>query len=88
MTSTEILVVFLSTALGIFLLLAIVLVVYLIIIAKRIKAVTEAAQRTVSHFENIASIIGKTAAPAMISRFVMETLQGFMKRRNKDEKEK
>lgn len=85
MTAAEILVIFLSTALALFLILAIVLVAYLIVVAKKIKSVAETAERTVGHFENIAAVIGKAAAPAMVSRFVMDTLQSFMKGRNKKE---
>ncbi len=85
MTAAEILVIFLSVALGVFLVLGIILVVFLIIVVKKIKSVAETAERTASHFEGIAALIGKAAAPAVVSRFVMDTLQGFMKRRNKDE---
>lgn len=90
MTAAEILVIFLSIALALFIVLAIILVVYLIIIAKRIKAVAETAERTVAHFEGIASVLGKAAAPAVVSKVVMDLAGRFMnmkQRSNKDKEE-
>lgn len=86
MTAAEILVIFLSVALAIFLILAIILLVYLIVIAKKIKTVAESAERAVSNFEGLASIVRKAAAPAAISKFVLETVQQIIKRRNSKEK--
>ncbi|HSW81590.1 MAG TPA: hypothetical protein VLG40_04290 [Candidatus Saccharimonas sp.] len=87
MTASEILVIFLSVALALFLVLAIILVIYLIVIAKRIKEVAETAERTVAHFEGLAAMVSKAAAPAVVSKFVIDTLGRFMKRNNKNEED-
>lgn len=86
MNAAEILVIFLSVALAIFLVLAIVLIIYLIIIAKKIKMVAETAERAASNFEGLASIIRKAAAPAVVSKFVVDTITQIIKRRNDKEK--
>ena len=83
MTAAEILVIFLSVALAIFLVLAIILVIYLIVIAKKIKMVAETAERAVSNFEGVASLLRKAAAPAAVSRFVVDTVQQIIKSRKK-----
>ena len=86
MTAAEILVIFLSVALAVFLALAIVLTVYLIVIAKKINNVADSAQRTVDQVENIATMAGKAFAPAMISNFIVDTINKFTKgRKNKKE---
>jgi pilus assembly protein TadC len=81
MTASEVLVVFLSVALAVFLALGIILVIYLIIIAKKINQVADSAKRTVDRVEGIASMASKAFAPAMISNFFFDTIAKFTKGR-------
>lgn len=87
MTASEILVVILSIALAVFLVLGIVLTVYLIVIAKKLRNVAASAERSAGHFESVVSMVRKAAAPAMLSRLVMEIVGRFTDRRNKNKKE-
>jgi hypothetical protein len=86
MSASEILVIFLSVALAVFLVLGIVLAIYLIIIAQKIKRVADTAERTIENVEGIVSMMRKAAAPAMISNFVMDTVAKFT-RRNKSKED-
>ncbi|HSE60860.1 MAG TPA: hypothetical protein VLA88_01040 [Candidatus Saccharimonadales bacterium] len=85
MTAAEVLVIFLSVALAVFLALAIILVAYLIVIAKKINTVADSAKRTVEQVENVATMAGKAFAPAMVSNFIIDTITKFTKGRNKKE---
>ena len=87
MTASEVLVIFLSVALAIFLVLGIILIIYLIVIAQKIKQVADSAERTVSHFEGVMATLQRAAAPAVITNFVMDTVAKFTKTRNKKEEE-
>lgn len=86
MDASQILVAILATALAIFLILAIVLAVILIQVARQIKRVSNAAERTVLSFENIAGGLQKAIAPAMVSKFVMDQIQRFTDRQSKRDK--
>lgn len=77
MTASEVLVIFLSVALAVFLVLGIVVIIFLIIIAKKIKSVAETAERTALRFEDIVASLQKVAAPAIVSKFVMENVVRF-----------
>lgn len=83
MSAAEVLVIFLSVALAVFLALGIVLVVYLIVIAQKIKRIAETAEQGVQGVANIIGTLQKAAAPAIISRFVMEQINRFTDRRSK-----
>ena len=88
MSASEILVAILAIALAVFLTLAIILTVYLIVIAKKIRNVAESAERTAGQFENIVGFMRKAAAPAMISKLVVDIASRFTndkKRKNKKE---
>ena len=87
MSAAEVLVIFLSVALAVFLALAIVLVIYLIIIAKRIKAIADTAGEGVRGFVAIVTTLQKAAAPAVISKFVMDQVNRFTERRSNNKKE-
>ncbi|MGH7196569.1 MAG: hypothetical protein ACREGJ_02260 [Candidatus Saccharimonadales bacterium] len=87
MSASEILVIILAVALAIFLVLAIVLAVYLIIIAQKIKRVAGAAERTVARAEGLISTLQKAAAPAVVSRFILDQINRFTDRRGKKKKE-
>lgn len=87
MTASEILVIFLSVALAVFLVLGIVLTIFLIVIAKKIKNVADSAERTASQFEGVMATLQRAAAPAVISNFIMDTVSKFSKARSKKEEE-
>jgi hypothetical protein len=87
MTASEILVVILSVALAVFLVLAIILTIYLIVIAKKLRNVASSAERTAGHFESVVGMVRKAAAPAMLSKLVMEVVGRFTDRRSKNKKE-
>ena len=86
MGAAEILVIILSIALAIFLTLGIILTVYLIIIAKKLRNVASTAERAVGHFENIAALARKAAAPALISKALLEIVSRFAQRNNTSKK--
>lgn len=75
--AAQILVIILSVFLAIFLLLAIVLAVLLIKVTKQIKAVTSSAKSTVDLANRFMANAGKAAAPAILSKYVMQTVAGF-----------
>lgn len=87
MSASEVLVIFLSVALAIFLVLGIVLTVYLIIIAQKIKRIAETAEQGVQSFASMIATLQKAAAPAVVSRFVMDQINRFTGRRNKKEED-
>lgn len=87
MPAIEVLVIFLSVALAIFLALAIVLTVYLIIIAQKIKRVASSAEQAVSGVASVINTFKKAAAPAVISRFVIDQISNFTAKRNKNKED-
>ena len=82
MSAAEVLVIFLSVALAIFLALGIILVIYLIIIAQKIKRVAEVAESSAQGLANIIATMQKAAAPAVISRFIMDQISRFTTKRS------
>ena len=80
MNASEILVIILATALAISLVLGIVLLVILIRISRQIQAITNSAKLTVDNVQNIVANVGKAAAPAVTSRFIMEQIQRLFDR--------
>jgi hypothetical protein len=87
MTAAEILVIILSVALAVFLTLAIILTIYLIVIAKKIRNVADTAERTAGQVENVVAFMRKAAGPAMISKLVMDVVSRLGNRRGKKGKE-
>ena len=77
MSAAEVLVIFLSIALAVFLALGIVLVIYLIVIAKRIKSVAETADEGIRSIVSTLATLQKAAAPAVISKFVIDQINRF-----------
>lgn len=77
-SAAEILVIILSAFLALFLLLAIVLAVLLIKVTKQIKSVTEAAKSTVDTANGFVGTLGKTAAPAVISKYIAQAVTTFI----------
>jgi hypothetical protein len=66
----EILVVFLSTALAIFLLLSIILLVICIKIANHIKRISEKAEAITDRAEDIADFFSKAATPMALGKVI------------------
>ncbi len=82
--AAEILVIILSVFLALFLALAITLVVMLIKVTKQIKAVTSSAKNTVDLANNFMDKASRAAAPAMFSKYVLETVASiFAKKKGK-----
>ncbi len=87
----EILVVFLSTALAIFLLLSIILLVICIKIANHIKRISEKAELITDKAENIAEFVSKAATPLAMGKIITSITEVFRgrtgkkKRRGNDE---
>lgn len=86
MSAAEVLVIFLSVALAVFLALAIILTIYLIVIAKKIKRIAETAEEGVRGLASAAAAVQRVVAPAMITKFVSELVGRFTdKRKNKED---
>lgn len=66
----EILVVFLSTALALFLLLSIILLIICIKIANQVKRITEKAEAVADRAEDIADFFSKAATPMAIGKII------------------
>ena len=87
MSAAEVLVIFLSVALAIFLALAIVLTIYLIIIAKKIKRITDTAEEGVRGLVAAAAAVQRAIAPAVVTRFVSDIVNRFTDKKRKKEEE-
>lgn len=72
MDAQSTLVIFLATALAIFLVLAIVFVAYLISIAQQVRRLIDSAERTAASVEVITTNIQKAVAPAVAVQFVFD----------------
>ena len=78
MTAAEILVIILSIALAVFLLLAIILTIYLIVIAQKIKRIAETAEQGVQGFAAMVANLQRVIAPAMVTRMFTDFADRFM----------
>jgi len=85
MSAAEVLVIFLSVALAVFLALAIVLTIYLIVIAKRINRIAETAEEGVRGLASAAAALQRVVAPAVVTKFVSEIVGRFTDKRKKKE---
>lgn len=83
----EILVVFLSTALAIFLLLSIILLVIIIKIANHVKSIIEKAETVADRAEDIADFFSKAATPLAIGKIIASVKDAFTSRSNKRKRE-
>lgn len=79
----EILVVFLSTALAIFLLLSIILLIICIKIANHIKHISEKAAEITDKAENIADFFSKAATPMAIGKIIASVKDAVTSRSGK-----
>lgn len=83
MTAEQILVIILASALALFLILGIVLVSYLIVIAKKLNRVASIAERTVDHVEGFVASAQRAIAPAALGNMFMDVIDRFTNRRKK-----
>lgn len=81
MDSYDILVVFLSVALALFLLLSITFMIYLVKIARRVNEIAEKARNAADSVESAAKLFEKTAGPAVFTRVVSNIVETFSDRR-------
>lgn len=81
-SAAEILVIILSVFLAIFLILAITLTVYLIVLTKQIRRVTQSAERTVGHIESTISGISKVTSPLFVAEIIGRYIKKFKKAHN------
>ncbi len=70
MNSFDILVIILSSALGLFLIAAIVLTVSLIKLVKQLRAISSKAEEIVDDVEAVSGFFRKTAGPVAVTSFV------------------
>lgn len=83
MSAEQILVIILASALALFLVLAIVLVSYLIVIAKKLNRVATVAERTVDHVEGFVANAQRAIAPAAVGNMFMDLVERFTGRGKK-----
>lgn len=83
MEASQIIVYILAAALALFLLLAIILVILFIKIAMQIKRVTDTVERAAIRFEDIAALVQKVAAPAMVAKLANDLVQKFFDKKHK-----
>lgn len=88
MTAPEILVIILSVTLAVFLVLAIVLTAYLIIIAQKIKRIAETAEQGVQGFASMVASLQRVVAPAMVTRMFSEIIDRFTSGRKEKKEDK
>ena len=81
MDSFDILVIFLSTALAIFLVISIIFGIYLVKIARQVNEIAEKARNAADSVETAARVFGKTAAPAAFTKIVANIVESFSEKR-------
>ena len=82
--AAEILVIILSIALAFFLVLGIILIIYLIMLTRQIRRLTNSAERTVDNIESVVTGFSKVISPI----YIAEMITGFVKKFNNKKKEK
>jgi len=82
-SAAEALVIILSVALAFFLVLGIVLMIYLIILTRQIRRVTNSAEKTVENLGSVLSGVSKVVTPVYIAEMVGK----FVKKAKKSKKE-
>jgi len=80
-STQEILVVFLASALAVFLFLGIILMIICIKIANKVKHITEKAEHFSEKAEDIAEFLSKSAVPLAVAKFVA-VVSDYSKSRN------
>lgn len=87
MSAPEILVIFLSVALAVFLALGIVLMVYLIVLAKKANNMADTIDQGIQNAANTIATIQKATAPAIISGLIADLINRFTEKRDKKQQE-
>ena len=82
-SAAEVLVIILSIALAFFLVLGIVLMIYLIILTRQIRRVTNSAEKTVDNLGSVVSGLSKVITPMYIAEMVGK----FVKKSKRSKKE-
>jgi|AntRauTorcE11897_2_1112592.scaffolds.fasta_scaffold08777_2 uncharacterized protein YoxC len=78
-TAAEILVIILSAFLAFFLLLGVILTIYLINISRKIRKITDAAEKTVNNIEHTVSGVTKAISPMFVAGIVKKYLYKLKK---------
>jgi uncharacterized protein YoxC len=78
-TAAEILVIILSAFLAFFLLLGVILTIYLINISRKIRKITDAAEKTVNNIEHTDSAVTKANSPIIVAGIVKKYLYKLKK---------
>jgi len=78
-SAAEILVIFLSIALAIFLILGIILTAYLIRLTRQIRAVTRSIESAASSVDSVASGIAKVLSPIFMAEMFTKFINNFKK---------
>lgn len=84
----ETLVIILSTMLGLFLLLSIILLVWLLKIVKQIRRIMDHAEQAVDKAEQVADFFQKTATPVALIKLVSNITDFMQNTSNKKDKKK
>lgn len=82
-TATQVLIIILSTTLTVFLIVAIVLGVYLVKVAKSVKHVTSEAEKAVDNMVNVSHMVRKTIKPAAFSAGIAEFFKNMANKKDK-----
>lgn len=80
-TSEDILVIFLSTALAVFLLVGIIAVVKIIQILNHVKSIIEKADRLAEKAEEVGEFFQKAAGPATVAKLIGNIVESFREKR-------
>lgn len=79
-TAEQVLVIFLSTALGIFLVLSIIVLTYLIQIMKTVKRITVKAEELADKAGQIGDMVKQAAGPTAVGRVLVNLADSVFKR--------
>ncbi len=85
-TAAEILVIILSGVLAIFLILAIILIIYLLRVSAEIRKITESVSRTVDTIENTVETATRFTSPALIANFLGKYIKRMVRNYTKEKK--
>lgn len=77
--AAEVLIIILSITLTVFLILGIVLLVYMIVLTRQIRRVTQAAEKTVDNIGSVVSGFSKIITPVYIAEMVNKAIKKIKK---------
>ena len=84
-TASEILLIVVSSALTVFLIVAIILLVKLIQVADKLKLIADKAEKLANSAEAIGDFFRKSAGPVAVGKFMSNIVENVMKRRKHKE---